>query len=343
MTKAVSLWAREVVGYRELMACSQALDRTVYRPNRRTTSEASRNGEAMEGSSDSALNAATVCLSFDFDAMSAWMTEPGSVTPWGLSRGEYGARVGVPRVLELLDRERLPATFFVPGHTAETYPQLVAEIVDSGHEVGHHGYLHEPPLAFGGDREAERAVLRRGAEVLERIAGSAPRGYRAPAWAVSPLTIALLEEEDFLYDSSLAAEDYRCHFARSGDVAHRDRAFEFGPETGVVEVPTGIHWEDWAQFEFDSSPDYICNTMASPSKVFEIWAAEIDFLAERVPGGVMTLCLHPQVIGRGSRILLLERLIAHCRQYPGLRFARLREVAEEFRAAAHHQGVRHDG
>jgi peptidoglycan/xylan/chitin deacetylase (PgdA/CDA1 family) len=287
---------------------------------------------AMESVPEQQPNAATVCLSFDFDAMSAWMGDPDDVSPWGLARGEYGARVGMPRILELLDREGLPATFFVPGHTAETYPALVQEIVARGHEVAHHGYLHEPPLSLGGDRKAEQAILERGLEVLERVAGTTPRGYRTPAWGVSPHTIALLAEYGFLYDSSLAADDYRCHFARTGDVAHRDRAFEFGPETSVVEVPTGVNWEDWAQFELDSSPGYICSALASPSKVLEIWAADIDFMVERVPAGVMTLCLHPQVIGRGSRILMLERLVAHCRRYPELRFARVSEVAEEFRA-----------
>lgn len=274
---------------------------------------------------------ATVCLSFDFDAMSAWMAPASDVSPWELARGEYCARVGMPRVLHLLDCERLPATFFVPGHTAETYPDIVEELAARGHEVAHHGYLHEPPLSLE-SRDAEEAILERGLEVLERVSGTTPQGYRAPAWRVSPHTISLLAEHGFLYDSSLAADDYHCHFARSGDVAHVDRAFEFGPETPVVEVPTGIHWEDWAQFELDSSPDYICTALANPSKVFEIWAADIDFMMDRVPGGVMTLCLHPQVIGRGSRILLLERVIAHCRQHPGLRFARIREVAEEFRA-----------
>jgi peptidoglycan-N-acetylglucosamine deacetylase len=99
-------------------------------------------------------------------------------------------------------------------------------------------------------------------------------------------------------------------------------------------VPSGLNWEDWAQFELDSSPDYICTALANPSKVLEIWAADIDFMVERVPGGVMTLCLHPQVIGRGARILMLERLVAHCRGHEGLRFARLAEVAEEFRTSS---------
>jgi peptidoglycan-N-acetylglucosamine deacetylase len=288
---------------------------------------------AMESTPEQQPNAATVCLSFDFDAMSAWMGGSQAASPWELARGEYGARVGVPRILEFLGREGLPATFFVPGHTAETYPALVQEIVARGHEVAHHGYLHEPPLGLG-DREAERAILERGIEVLERIAGTTPRGYRAPAWGISPYTIALLADHGFLYDSSLAADDYRCHFARTGDAAHPDKAFEFGPETSVVEVPSGVHWEDWAQFEFDSSPGYICSALASPSKVLDIWAADIDFMVERVPGGVMTICLHPEVIGRGSRILMLERLVAHCRRYPKLRFARVAEVAEEFRAGS---------
>ena len=279
-------------------------------------------------------HAGTVCLTFDFDAMSAWMGAFGASTLGIISRGEYGARVGVPRLLDLLDRYHLPATFFIPGHTVDSFPALVQEIAARGHEIGHHGYLHESPTLFVGDRAGERAMYEKGLEAIERVIGMRPRGYRSPGWDLTEESIALLSELGFRYDSSLAADDYHPYFARTGDVLHRDRAYAFGRPSEIVEIPVSWSWDDFPQFEFVSSPHFTATALANPSKVFEIWAADIDYMVERVPNGVFDLTCHPQVIGRGHRILLLERFIAHCQQYLSLRFARLGEVAEAFRTQA---------
>jgi peptidoglycan/xylan/chitin deacetylase (PgdA/CDA1 family) len=266
--------------------------------------------------------------------MSAWMGHFGATTPGIISRGEYGARVGVPRILDLLERYQLPATFFIPGHTVDSFPDLVREIATRGHEIGHHGYLHESPTLFGDDRAAERAMYEKGLDAIERVTGGRPQGYRSPGWDLTQNSISLLQELGFRYDSSLAADDYHCYFARQGDVLHRDRGYEFGRETDIVEIPVSWSWDDFPQFEFVSFPTFTANALANPSKVFEIWAQDVDFMVERVPDGVFDLTCHPQVIGRGHRIMLLERFIEHCRQYPSLRFARMAEVAEAFRATA---------
>ncbi len=273
----------------------------------------------------------TVCLTFDFDALSAWLGPFGRSTPGVLSRGEYGARVGVPRILDLLERYQIPGTFFIPGHTVDSFPDVVREIAARGHEIGHHGYLHEDPASFGDDAAAERAMYEKGIEAIERVTGKRPHGYRSPGWDLSPNSISLLKELGFRYDSSLATDDYHLFFAREGDVPHRDRAFEFGPETDIVEVPVSWSWDDFPQFEFVNSPHFSANALANPSKVLEIWATDIDYMVERVPDGVFDLTCHPQAIGRGHRIMLMETFIEHCRQYPGLHFARMEEVAEVFR------------
>jgi peptidoglycan-N-acetylglucosamine deacetylase len=121
-------------------------------------------------------------------------------------------------------------------------------------------------------------------------------------------------------------------FARSGDVARLEGGFEFGRPTEIVEIPVSWSWDDFPQFEFVSAPTFSANALASPSKVFEIWSADIAYMVHRVPDGVFDLTMHPQVMGRGHRIMLLENVIEHCRKYPSLRFARAGEVAEEYRA-----------
>jgi len=275
----------------------------------------------------------TICLTFDFDTMAAWIGGFGATTPGVLSRGEFGGRVGIYRVLEVLDRYQLPATFFVPGYTADSFPEAVREVVARGHEIGHHGYLHESPTNYIGDPAGERAMYEKGIEALERVAGVRPAGYRSPGWDLTDDSIRLLSELGFRYDSSLAADDYHCYFARTGDVARLDGGFAFGQPSDIVEIPVSWSWDDFPQFEFVSSPGFTATALASPSKVFEIWASDVDYMVDRVPGGVFDLTMHPQVIGRGHRIKLLEQLIEHCLQYPSLRFAQMGEVAEAYRAS----------
>lgn len=269
----------------------------------------------------------TVCLSFDFDAMSSWIfREMTSPTP--LSRGEYGARVGLPRVLDLLDRYGIKASFFVPGHSADTWPHLVKEIAARGHELANHGYLHEVPNTL--DPDTERAVIQRGNEAIERAAGVRPRGFRSPSWDLSPHTLDILRDLGFLYDSSLMGDDFHLYWCRSGDVVHRDRAYEFGQDSELVEMP--IHWilDDAPYFNYSTQT----RTGLTPaSQVLEIWQDEFDYLYDRVPGGVYTLTMHPQIIGRGHRMMMLERLIRHMRARAGVRFATQIEVAEAWRTA----------
>ncbi len=265
----------------------------------------------------------TVCLSFDFDQMAPRIFR-GDATPTPLSRGEYGARVGMPRVLELLAREQIPATFFVPGHSADTFPHLVEQAVRAGHELGHHGWLHEVPATL--TEEQERDVLVRGIESLRRISGVVPTGYRSPSWDLSPHSIRLLREHGFRYDSSLMADDFRLYWCREGDVPHKDRAFEFGRETDLVEMPVSWLLDDFPLFEYDQRTR---TGMAPASRVEEIWREEFDYMAERVPGGVYTLTMHPQVIGRGHRMAALEAWLDELDGL-GVGFARMDQVAAAY-------------
>ncbi len=270
---------------------------------------------------------ATVCLTFDFDAISLWIGPFGATSPSMISRGEFGV-VGVRRILRLLDREGIRATFFVTGHTAETYPDAVRDIVAAGHEIGHHGYLHENPVALE-TRHREEEVLLRGLEALDAVASVRPVGYRSPSWDTSPHTVELLLAHGFRYDSSLMGDDFTPYRCRIGDTVQQDGPYLFGEETGLVEMPVSWVLDDFPHFEYVSLRGNLRNPgLSAASKVEEVWREEFAFMHRDVPGGVFNLTMHPQVIGRGHRMLMLERFVAFVREHDGVRFAALGEAAD---------------
>ena len=271
-----------------------------------------------------------VCLTFDFDAMSVWLGGYPRVTPAMLSRGEYGARVAVPRILKLLSEYDIPATFFVPGHTAESFLHTVDSILTAGHEIAHHGYGHEDPSAQ--TPEEERCSLERALRVLERFLGRPPLGYRSPSWDYSDVTLSLLVEYGFLYDSSLFAEDFHPYHPRLGDQVSKDRPLQMGEEVGLWEFPVDFSLDDWPHFTFNFDPLRV--GLSAPSKVLEIWVGDFDYLVEHEEAGVFTVTMHPQVIGRGHRMAMLERFIQHVLAHPAARFARMGDLAEELAAGA---------
>ena len=273
---------------------------------------------------------ATVCLTFDFDAISLWIGPMGATSPSMISRGEFGV-IGVERILALLHRHAIPATFFIPGHTVETYPASVRAIAAAGHEIGHHGYLHENPVGLS--RDEEQRVLERGLRAFSAVLGHRPMGYRSPAWDNSPHTIELLLAAGFQYESSLMGNDFRPYWCRVGDVIQPDGPYLFGQPVDLVELPVSWILDDFPHFEYVARPNRLAPGLAAGSKVEEIWRDEFTFMYREVPGGVYTLTMHPQVIGRGHRMLLLERLIAFFQHHPGVRFATLGQVATEWRAA----------
>lgn len=263
-----------------------------------------------------------MCLTFDFDAMSVWFGYE-HVTPAMLQRGEYGARVAVPRLLQMLERERIPATFFIPGHTIESFPAECEAVLAAGHEIGHHSYAHQDPSGQSADEE--RADMERALGALDRL-GVTPLGFRSPSGDTSQATLPLLEEHGFLYDSSLMADDYRPYRPRIGDVVSAFSPLERGRDARLWELPMSFELDDWPHFQFAFSPYRV--GLSAPSKVLEIWQGEFDFMHARVDGGFLNVTMHPQVIARGHRMLMLEAFIAHCRQAgDDVRFATLADVA----------------
>ncbi len=262
---------------------------------------------------------AAASFTFDVDAESAVLSaSPGSETRAGImSHQSYGPLVGVPRILSILQRHAVTATFFVPGFTAERYPRVIRDIVEAGHEVAHHGYLHEP-LA-GVDAETEAGYLDRGLETLERVAGVRPVGYRAPMWEPTWSTPRLLAERGFLYDSSLMDADVPYELAVSG-VRGVD---------SVVEIPIQWALDDWEQYCFLPGVSGE-GLIESPTKAEEIWTLELDAL--RDVGGCFVLTNHPFLTGRPSRAAVLDRLISRAVEHGDVWVANMRQIADHVRS-----------
>ena len=252
-----------------------------------------------------------VVVSFDFDAEEVWIgADPANADrPGTLSQGTYGARVAVPAILDLLARLGLPATFFVPGRVAERHPHRVEQIVAAGHELGHHGYTHTHPARM--TPEQEEGELVRGLEVLRGF-GADVSGYRSPAWSFSPVTLDLLVTHGFTWSSNLM-DDVRPY-------RH--------PHHDLVELP--VHWtlDDAPHFWFDNAS--WDRTIRSAAEVRAIWAEEAA--GYRALGGLYMLTMHPQIIGRPGRLLMLESFLTDLAAQPGTRFLRAGEAAARFRS-----------
>jgi peptidoglycan/xylan/chitin deacetylase (PgdA/CDA1 family) len=254
-------------------------------------------------------------LSFDFDAETLWIgRDPANwKRPGTLSQGTYGAKIGVPKILELLDEEDIKATFFVPGWTAEHHTGRTEAILKAGHEIGHHSYLHQWIDPDQPDKEVEE--LDKGLEALRKTVGVVPRGYRSPAGETSNFMVELLTERGFLYDSSMMDDinPYR-HVLPDG-------------RPGIVELPW--HWslDDAVYFLFSIRHP---RPIFTNDHVLQIWQDEFREIYRW--GGLFDLVMHPQVSGRPSRVALLRRFIAFVKTFPGVWFATGTQIAEAWLA-----------
>jgi peptidoglycan-N-acetylglucosamine deacetylase len=261
---------------------------------------------------------AAACLTFDMDAEAAVLTaDIGSVHRMSpMSHQAYGPLVGVPRILNLLARNNLRATFFVPGYSAHRYPAVVRSIAEAGHEIAHHSYFHENTI--GMDARTEADMLDLGLQALWDVAGVRPEGYRAPMWELNYHTPRLLAERGFRYDSSLMDSDHPYRLA-VGDAAG----------STLIEIPAWWGLDDWEQYAFLPEP-HIGAVIESPAKVLDLWTGELDALAAE--GGLMVLTSHPFLSGRASRVATLERVIEHARTAGGIWIAPLSAIAAHTRA-----------
>jgi len=266
-----------------------------------------------------------VCLTFDFDALSLWIAR-GMTSPTPISQGEFGV-VGAERILALLAAHNIAATWCIPGHTIETYPALCERIHAVGHEIAHHGYAHEAPVGLS--REQEEAILARGNEAIRRLTGATAAGYRSPAWDLSPHSVDLLLAHGFIYDSSMMANDYTPYRARHGDVIASDQPAQFGETTRLIELPVSWTLDDFPHFEYLWTATHLQQGLNRADDVLANWLDDFRYLARSQDWGVITYTFHPQVIGRGHRMLALERLIEGLEGL-GATFSRMDAVAREY-------------
>ncbi len=255
-----------------------------------------------------------MALSFDFDAETLYLRS-GAVSPQPLSRGEYGARVAIPRILNLLEKNQIPVSFFIPAVVGELHPEQIDAILKSPlkHEIGVHGWVHEVLSSL--KPEEERDLTKRAFDFWEKRLGHKPTGIRCPSWDFTNETLSLIRQYGFTYDSSLMGDD---------------RPYEINAEgqpTGIIELPVEWTLDDYAYLSYDR-PTFAYFRMGD-SEIFEIYKNEFDKAYEE--GTLFLLTMHPQITGHRSHITVLERLIAYMKTKPGVWFATHEQIA---RAAA---------
>jgi peptidoglycan/xylan/chitin deacetylase (PgdA/CDA1 family) len=249
-----------------------------------------------------------VALSFDSDHETIPLRDV-ETTPGKLSQGEFGSRVGSRRILDLLARREIPATFFMPAVSAMLHPVEAKSYVNAGHEIGIHGWIHERNMLL--TPADERELTMRSAAMLEQITGQRPVGIRTPSWDFSDATLSIVREMGLLYDSSLMADDEPYEVLADGQ------------PTGVVEIPVEWIRDDAVYFPMDRYANL--RPYTPPRGVLTIWRDEFD--QAYAAGGLFQLTMHPHIIGHRSRMAILAELIDYIAEHSGVWWAQHAEVA----------------
>ena len=281
-----------------------------------------------------------VAFGVDVDAVAGMLgSYGGEDSPCDISRGLFSGEVGGPRLLRLFEKYSLPSTWFVPGHSIETFPDLTRMIVDAGHEIGVHGYSHENPIAM--TREQETAILDRSIELIEKVSGRRPTGYVAPWWEFSPVTNEILLERGIKYDHSLMHRDFEPYYVRVGDswkkIDYTQPAETWmeplvrGKETDLVEIPANWYLDDLPPMMFiKASPN--SHGFVSPRDLEQMWRDQFDWVYREMDQAVFTMTVHPDVSGRPQVLLMLERLIEHINSHEGVTWMQFDQIADSFLA-----------
>ncbi|GAA6852717.1 polysaccharide deacetylase [Helicobacter pylori] len=279
-----------------------------------------------------------VAYGVDIDAVAGWLgSYGGEDSPDDISRGLFAGEVGIPRLLKLFKKYHLPATWFAPGHSIETFPEQMKMIVDAGHEVGAHGYSHENPIAMSAKQE--EYVLLKSVELIKDLTGKAPIGYVAPWWEFSNITNELLLKHGFKYDHSLMHNDFTPYFVRVGDSWSKiDYSLEAkdwmkplirGVETDLVEIPANWYLDDLPPMMFiKKSPNSF--GFVSPHDIGQMWIDQFDWVYREMDYAVFSMTIHPDVSGRPQVLLMHEKIIEHINKHDGVRWVTFNEIADDF-------------
>jgi peptidoglycan/xylan/chitin deacetylase (PgdA/CDA1 family) len=277
-------------------------------------------------------------IGVDVDAVAGWIgTFGGADSPHDISRGLFAGEVGSLRLLDLFDRYGLKTSWFIPGHSIETFPREMAQVAERGHEIGLHGYTHENPLAMSPTQEVE--VLDHCIDLVTRLSGRRPVGYAAPWWELSPNMPGLLLERGILYDHSMMHRDFSCYRLRVGDswtaVDYSQPAKSWmkplvrGRETRLIEIPVSWYLDDLPPMMFiKKSPN--SHGFMNPRDIEELWREQFDWVYSEMEEAVFSICLHPDVAGRPQVLRMLSRLIEYMAGHQSVEFLTLEEIARAY-------------
>lgn len=283
-----------------------------------------------------------VAYGVDVDAVAGWLgSYGGEDSPDDISRGMFAGEVGAPRLLKLFEKYDLKTTWFIPGHSIETFPDEMAAVAKAGHEIGIHGYSHENPIAM--TREQEMAILDKSIELATKLSGKRPTGYVAPWWEFSNVTNELLLERGIKYDHSLMHNDFHPYRVRVGDSwtkidysQHPDtwmKPLERGEETDLIEIPANWYLDDLPPMMFiKKSPN--SHGFVNPRDIEQMWKDQFDYVYRENDHAVFTMTIHPDVSGRPQVLMMHERLIEYINSHEGVRWATFDEIADDYNERA---------
>lgn len=280
-----------------------------------------------------------VAYGIDVDAVAGWLgSYGGEDSPLDISRGLFAGEVGVPRLVDLFDKYNLKTTWFIPGHSIETFPKQVEMIVGAGHEIGAHGYSHENPISMTPKQEED--VLLKSIELIKDLTGKRPSGYVAPWWEFSKVTNELLLKHGFKYDHSLMHNDFTPYYVRVGDewtkidfskdAAEWMKPLKRGKETDLIEIPANWYLDDLPPMMFiKSSPN--SHGYVNPRDIEQQWKDQFDWVYENMDYAVFAMTIHPDVSGRPQVLKMHERIIEYINSHDGIKWATFNEIADDFK------------
>ena len=282
----------------------------------------------------------------DVDAVAGWLgSYAGEDSPDDISRGMFAGEVGSLRLLKLFDRWGIKTTWFIPGHSIETFPDQMMQVAKAGHEIGIHGYSHENPIAM--TREQETEVLDKCIALVTKLSNRRPTGYVAPWWEFSPVTNELLLERQIKYDHSLMHDEFQPYYVRVGDswtkIDYSKKPDAWmkplvrGKETDLIEIPANWYLDDLPPMMFiKKAPN--SHGFVSPRHLEEMWRDQFDWVYREHDYAVFTMTIHPDVSGRPQVLMMHERLYAHIIKHPGVRFCTFDQIAEDFKRRSPRKG-----
>jgi len=274
----------------------------------------------------------------DVDAVAGWLgSYGGEDSPDDISRGLFAGEVGSLRLLKLFERFGIKTTWFIPGHSIETFPEQMKAVAQAGHEIGIHGYSHENPIAM--TPEQEEAVLDKCIDLVTKLQGKRPTGYVAPWWEFSAVSNELLIKKGIKYDHSLMHKDFQPYYVRVGDswtkIDYSKKPESWmkplvrGHETDLIEIPASWHLDDLPPMMFiKKAPN--SHGFVSPYAIEEMWRDQFDWVYREYDYAVFAMTIHPDVSGRPHVLMMLERLYHHIIRHPGVRFCTMNEMADDF-------------